>query len=40
MLHAVLYQFGELLSLRASVEVEALLVDAFSTARGLGALPT
>lgn len=34
-LHAVLHQFRELLSLWASVEVEALLVDAFSTARRL-----
>lgn len=38
MLHAVLHQFGELLSLGASVEVEALLVDAFGTAWGLSAL--
>lgn len=39
MLHAVLHQLRELLSLRASVEIEALLVDAFGAARGLCALP-
>lgn len=39
MLHAVLHQLGQLLSLRAPVQVEALLRDALGPAGWLGALP-
>lgn len=39
MLHAVLHQLGQLLPLRATVQVEALLRDALGAAGRLGALP-
>lgn len=39
MLHAILHQLRQLLSLRTSVQVESLLRDALGSARRFGALP-